>query len=31
LADAYGALMLEQAPATASAPRGNEQVSAGAR
>jgi hypothetical protein len=31
LADAYGALMLEQAPVTASAPPGIERVSAGAR
>jgi subtilisin family serine protease len=31
LADAYGALMLEQAPVTASAPQGIERVSAGAR
>ena len=31
LADAYGALMLEQAPLTASAPRPVERVSAGAR
>ncbi len=31
LADAYGALMLEQTPATASAPQGIERVSAGAR
>ena len=31
LADAYGALMLEQAPLTASAPRSVERVSAGAR
>jgi subtilisin family serine protease len=31
LADAYGALMLEQAPVTASAPRGIERVNAGAR
>jgi hypothetical protein len=31
LADAYGALMLEQAPMTASAPSGIERVSAGAR